>query len=151
MLIEKLGERYEVTRTSIKKWTVGSPIQAPLDALETLLKRDRFAPTRSWEMIVRVATDEASIVDNREIPDICLQHMMAVMLLDKTVTFRSAHDKPRMQDPAILRERAKIHASTTTSSSAKCPAARRSLRLRLPTASASRNASPPSAAPPKIP
>ena len=28
-LIDKLGERYEVTRTDIKKWTVGSPIQAP--------------------------------------------------------------------------------------------------------------------------
>ena len=32
-LVEKLGERYEITRTNIKKWTVGSPIQAPLDAL----------------------------------------------------------------------------------------------------------------------
>ena len=32
VLIEKLGERYEITRTNIKKWTVGSPIQAPLDA-----------------------------------------------------------------------------------------------------------------------
>jgi len=108
MLIEKLGERYEVTRTSIKKWTVGSPIQAPLDALEILLKRNRFEPDRVRQMIVRVASDEASIVDNREIPDICLQHMMAVMLVDKTVSFRSAHDKPRMQDPAILLERAKI-------------------------------------------
>ena len=28
-LIDKLGERYEITRTNIKKWTVGSPIQAP--------------------------------------------------------------------------------------------------------------------------
>jgi 2-methylcitrate dehydratase PrpD len=34
--------------------------------------------------------------------------MLAVMLVDKTVSFRSAHDKARMQDPAILRERAKI-------------------------------------------
>src|SRR5260370_7361059 len=41
-------------------------------------------------------------------PDICLQHMVAVMLLDKTVSFRAAHDKPRMQDPAVLRERAKV-------------------------------------------
>ena len=28
MLVEQLGERYEITRTDIKKWTVGSPIQA---------------------------------------------------------------------------------------------------------------------------
>jgi 2-methylcitrate dehydratase PrpD len=49
-----------------------------------------------------------SVVDNREMPDVCIQHMMAVMLIDKNVTFRSAHDKPRMQDPAILRQRAKV-------------------------------------------
>jgi 2-methylcitrate dehydratase PrpD len=47
-------------------------------------------------------------VDNREIPDICLQHMIAVMLIDKTVSFHAAHDKPRMQDPAVLRQRGKV-------------------------------------------
>jgi 2-methylcitrate dehydratase PrpD len=47
-------------------------------------------------------------VNNREIPDICLQHMVAVMLLDNTVAFGAAHDKARMKDPAILRERAKV-------------------------------------------
>lgn len=34
--------------------------------------------------------------------------MVAVMLLDKTASFAAAHDTPRMQDPAILRERAKV-------------------------------------------
>jgi len=32
-LVEKLGERYEIAGTDIKKWTVGSPIQGPLDAV----------------------------------------------------------------------------------------------------------------------
>src|SRR5262245_6805452 len=41
-LVEKLGERYEITRTDIKKWTVGSPIQAPLDAVELLRRRRPF-------------------------------------------------------------------------------------------------------------
>jgi 2-methylcitrate dehydratase PrpD len=41
-------------------------------------------------------------------PDICLQHMMAVMMIDKTASFKAAHDKPRMQDPEILRQRAKV-------------------------------------------
>jgi 2-methylcitrate dehydratase PrpD len=31
------------------------------------------------------------------------------MLLDKTVSFHAAHDKPRMQDPAALRQRAKVN------------------------------------------
>jgi 2-methylcitrate dehydratase PrpD len=107
-LVEKLGERYEVTRTNIKKWTVGSPIQAPLDALENLRKRRSFEATDVQKVTVRVATSEANTVNNREMPDICLQHMVAVMLLDKTASFDAAHDKPRMQDAAVLRERAKV-------------------------------------------
>jgi 2-methylcitrate dehydratase PrpD len=107
-LIDKLGERYEVTRTNIKKWCVGSPIQAPLDALEILLKQHSFAADQIQSVTVRVATREATIVDNRNLPDISLQHLMAVMLVQKTVTFRSAHDISLMKDPSILRERAKI-------------------------------------------
>jgi 2-methylcitrate dehydratase PrpD len=41
-------------------------------------------------------------------PDICLQHLIAVMLVEKTVSFRTAHDKARMQDPVIMRARAKV-------------------------------------------
>ena len=108
LLIEKLGTRFEVTRTQIKKWTVGAPIQAPLDGLDTLLKKHRFQPEQVKEITVRVATDEAAIVNNREISDICLQHLMAVMLIDKTVSFQTAHDGGRMKDPAVLRERAKV-------------------------------------------
>src|SRR5260370_23187991 len=34
--------------------------------------------------------------------------MAAVMVMDKTVSFHSAHDKARMNDPATLREREKV-------------------------------------------
>jgi 2-methylcitrate dehydratase PrpD len=51
---------------------------------------------------------EATTVSNREMPDICLQHMAAVMLADKTATFTSAHDQARMKDAAVLRQRAKV-------------------------------------------
>ena len=108
MLVDKLGERFEITRTNIKKWTVGSPIQAPLDALELLVKKHNLDPEQVRKIVVRVATNEATIVNNREIPDICLQHMMAVMLVDRTVTFKSAHDKARMSDATILKHRAKV-------------------------------------------
>ena len=107
-LIDKLGERYEVTRTNIKKWPVGSPIQAALDAIEILRKQRAFEAAQVQQVTVQLATDEAAIVNNREIPDICLQHMVAVMLLDKTVSFVSAHDQARLKDPATLRERAKV-------------------------------------------
>ena len=108
-LVEKLGERFEITETDIKKWTVGAPIQAPLDALEILLKRRPFTADDVQQVTVRVARTQGSVVNNREMPDICLQHMVAVMLIDKTATFKSAHDKARMQDPAVLRVRAKVN------------------------------------------
>jgi 2-methylcitrate dehydratase PrpD len=107
-LVEKLGERYEVMRTNIKKWTVGSPIQAALDAVQISQTKNSFTVDQVKEVTVRLATDEASIVNNREIPGICLQHMVAVMLLDTTVTFRSAHDVARMRDPKVLEQRAKV-------------------------------------------
>jgi 2-methylcitrate dehydratase PrpD len=107
-LVEKLGERYEVVQTDIKKWTVGSPIQGPLDAIEAIRSKRPFESDRVQRVTVRLAPSVAAVVDNRDIPDICLQHMVAVMLVDKTVSFHAAHDKPRMQDAAILRERAKV-------------------------------------------
>jgi 2-methylcitrate dehydratase PrpD len=107
-LVDKLGERYEIARTNIKKWTVGSPIQAPLDALANFFKQRSFSADDVSKVVVRIGTDEANTVSNRDMPDICLQHMMAIMLLDKTVTFASVHDKARMKDPAVLRQRAKV-------------------------------------------
>jgi 2-methylcitrate dehydratase PrpD len=107
-LVEKLGERYEVVQTDIKKWTVGSPIQGPLDAIEAIRSKRRFQSDQVRRVTVRLAPSVAAVVDNRDIPDICLQHMVAVMLVDNTVSFHAAHDKPRMQDAAILRERAKV-------------------------------------------
>src|SRR6202795_2406604 len=107
-MIEQLGERYGVVQTTIKKWTTGGPIQAPLDALESLRKRQPFAADQVKQVVVRAASRPAYTVNNRDMPDICLQHLVAVMLVDKTVSFRAAHDKARMQDPAILRERAKV-------------------------------------------
>jgi 2-methylcitrate dehydratase PrpD len=108
MLIDGLGTRYEVMRTDVKKWTVGSPIQAPLDALYNLHQKNRIVPDEVTKIVVRVAPREASVVNNREIPDINLQHMIAVMLMDKTASFKAAHDVERMRDPDTMKHRAKV-------------------------------------------
>jgi 2-methylcitrate dehydratase PrpD len=107
-LVDGLGERYEVTQTTLKRWTTGGPIQSPLDALQLILKKHPFEPDQVKQVVVRAATSAAYTVNNREMPDICLQHMVAVMILDKTASFQAAHDKPRMQDPKVLAVRAKV-------------------------------------------
>jgi 2-methylcitrate dehydratase PrpD len=108
-LSEGLGERYEIAQTDIKKWTVGSPIQGALDGIEAIRNKRPFEADQVQSVTVRLAPATARVVDNRDIPDISLQHMVAVMLLDKTVSFHAAHDKPRLQDPAALRQRAKVN------------------------------------------
>jgi 2-methylcitrate dehydratase PrpD len=108
VLVDKLGERYEVMNTDIKKWTVGTPIQAPLDAIDNIRRKHPFEADDVKAVSVRLAPTVGAVVDNRDIPDICLQHMVAVMLIDKTASFHAAHDKPRMQDAAVLRQRRKV-------------------------------------------
>jgi 2-methylcitrate dehydratase PrpD len=108
LLVEELGARYEVANTDVKKWSVGTPIQAPLDALELLRRQRPFDAEDVTEVVVRLAPTVGAVVDNRDIPDICLQHMVAVMLLDGTASFAAAHDAARMRDAAVLGERAKV-------------------------------------------
>jgi 2-methylcitrate dehydratase PrpD len=107
-LVDGLGERFEIINTDIKKWTVGTPIQAPLDAIENLRRKRPFEADDVKEVAVRLAPSVGAVVDNRDIPDICLQHMVAVMLIDKTASFHAAHDKARMKDATVLRQRSKV-------------------------------------------
>jgi 2-methylcitrate dehydratase PrpD len=107
-IVEELGKRFEVCQTNIKKWTVGSPIQAPLDALQSILQKHLVHLDPLEKGVVRMATSEAKTVNDRSMQDISLQQMMAVMLVDKTVSFRAAHDRERVEDAAIIRERAKV-------------------------------------------
>jgi len=108
LLTDALGVRHEVVLTDIKKWTVGSPIQGPLDALELMRKKHPFTADEVKEVTVRLEPSVANIVDNRDMPDVCLQHMVAVMLMDQTASFKAAHDKARMQAAATLAQRHKV-------------------------------------------
>jgi 2-methylcitrate dehydratase PrpD len=107
-LARELGERYEILQTDIKRWAVGSPIQAPLDSLLELIREHRLRADEVERVIVRVAHLGANTTDNREMPDICMQHLCSVMLLDGTVTFKSSHDEKRMRHPKVLDLRKRI-------------------------------------------
>ena len=121
-LIERLGERFEIVNTDIKKWTVGTPIQAPLDAIDTMRRKRSFDADEVTTVAVRLAPTVGAVVDNRDIPDICLQHMVAVMLIDKTASFHAAHDKPRMKNADVLGQRAKVTYVPDASLAALLPA-----------------------------
>jgi len=64
MLIDKLGERYEIMRTDVKRWVVGYPIQARSTRLDNLLRNNRLSRTKLKQIVVRVGTHDAMLVDN---------------------------------------------------------------------------------------
>src|SRR5215210_4124948 len=103
-----LGERFEILGTNIKKWSVGSPVQSALDALSSLMESVR-PPAHDIESIrVHLPTRSARTVDNAPMPDVNVQHLLALLLVDGNLTFDSVHDHARMHDPAVLALRRKI-------------------------------------------
>ncbi len=104
----ELGHTFEIMRSNIKKWSVGSPIQPALDALSNLIDTHQLRAADLVRMRVEVQDSESDIVNNRDMPDICMQHLLAVMLLDGKVTFTSSHDVKRMKDRKILDVRKRI-------------------------------------------
>jgi 2-methylcitrate dehydratase PrpD len=130
-LVRGLGENFEVMNASIKRWSVGSPIQAPLDSLAVLMQEHRFRVDDVKRLVVRVAHQGANTVDNRDMPDICMQHMCAVMLLDGTVSFASSHDEKRMRDRRILAIREKTELRGDDALSAAMPSRQGIVELEL--------------------
>lgn len=107
-LVQGLGSTYEIVNTNIKRWSVGSPIQAPLDSLLDLIRAQGIRAGDVVKLTVRVSKQGANTTDNRTMPDICMQHLCAVMLEDGIVTFASSHDEKRMKDPKVLALRSRV-------------------------------------------
>ena len=120
-LTRGLGANYEIMNTNIKRWSVGSPVQAPLDSLRDLILEHQIKATDVKKVVVRVAHQGANTVDNRDMPDICMQHMCAIMLIDGNVTFASSHDQKRMRDREVLALRNRIELRGDDALSAAMP------------------------------
>jgi 2-methylcitrate dehydratase PrpD len=90
-----------VTDTAIKIFSVGYPIQAPLDAFLALRREHGLSVDNVARIVVKLPADGARVVDNRAMPDVNVQHMMAVALIDGTVSFEASHSYERMADPQV--------------------------------------------------
>ena len=107
-LVADLGRVYEIENTSIKRWAVGYPIQAPLDAVSNLIGRHTISPAEIERVTVTIDDQGARTVNQRRMASINIQHLVAIMLLDGDITFASAHDERRVNDPAVLKMRKRI-------------------------------------------
>lgn len=104
---EALGERFELMRTAIKKWCVGSPCQAALDSIEDLLREHRFTADDVADIHVTLPERRVLIV-NSTVSNLNLSHLLSLFIVDGGVTFESVHETSRMADPKILALRGRV-------------------------------------------
>ena len=107
-MVAGLGSRFFVTESAIKPYSVGYPIQAPLDAFLTLRRAHALTERDVEKIVVRLPEDGARIVDNRSMPDINCQHIIALALVDGEVSFEDSHSYDRMADPDVLAAKALV-------------------------------------------
>jgi 2-methylcitrate dehydratase PrpD len=100
-MVAGLGTRFFITETAIKVFSVGYPIQAPLDAFLTLRRQNALTPDNVQRIVARLPEDGARVVDNRAMPDVNIQYVMAVALIDGTLSFDASHSYERMRDPQV--------------------------------------------------
>src|SRR5215813_6148535 len=101
-MVAGLGSRFFVTETAIKPYSVGYPIQAPLDAFLTLRREHKLSADKVERIVVSLPEDGARIVNDRSMPDVNCQHIIALALVEGTVSFEDSHSYARMKDPRVL-------------------------------------------------
>jgi 2-methylcitrate dehydratase PrpD len=121
-LTADLGTRFEIMQASIKKWCVGSPNQAVLDAVSALIDVHKITGDGVKSIVITMPSDRIHIVDNGAMPDVCVQHLAALALVDGGVSFASCHDHDRMHDPVIQAVRNRISMIASDELTAAVPA-----------------------------
>jgi 2-methylcitrate dehydratase PrpD len=107
-MVARLGERFFVSETAIKVFSVGYPIQSALDAFLALRREHRLTPATVQHIRVRLPADGASVVDNSAMPDVNCQYIIAVALIDGTVSFDASHSLERMTDPQVRAVKSRV-------------------------------------------
>ena len=107
-MVAGLGDRYFVTETAIKPYSVGYPIQAPLDAFLRLRRAHGLSPDNVERIVVRLPADGARVVNDRAMPDVNCQHIIALALVSGTVSFEDSHSYERMADPEVRAAKARV-------------------------------------------
>ena len=86
-----------------------------MDSIQALVLQHNLAADDIAAITINMSDKEAYVVDNRDMPAVNLQYLVAVMILDRTVSFASAHDEARVDAPAIaaIKERVRLQPDTS--------------------------------------
>jgi len=123
-LIQDLGSRYEILDTSIKKYPAGQPVQATLEGYFRLVKEHGLKAEDIREILVRLPASQARTVNDRLMPDVNCQYLLAVAMLDGAIDFANAHDFERMRAADVLEMKKRVRLAADPELTRKHPAVR---------------------------
>jgi 2-methylcitrate dehydratase PrpD len=101
-MVKGLGTRFFVTESAIKTFSVGFPMQATLDAFLTLRRQHSLTVDNVERIVLTLPADGAAVVDDSPMPDVNANYLIAVALIDGTVSFDASHSYERMKDPQVV-------------------------------------------------
>jgi 2-methylcitrate dehydratase PrpD len=107
-ILAELGQRFTITSCLIKKYPVGSPMMETVDATLTMLANQSIPPEQIERIVVRIPESGARTVNNRRMPDVNVQYMVAAILLEGKLSFELAHDYGRFQNSRVLALKEKV-------------------------------------------
>lgn len=108
VLTDALGERFEVAHTTLKKWSVATPAQAPIDGLKSVIDEEGLNPAQIARVTTCISARSAMVVKDRDMPNVNIEHLLATLLVDGDLSYAVAHDVTRMRDPNVLQARRRV-------------------------------------------
>jgi 2-methylcitrate dehydratase PrpD len=107
-LTKDLGVDYAVMGANFKFYSAGYPIHSPVEAVLGMKSDYGLDVEEIKSITVRMSSHPASVVDNRSMPTICLQHMVAVALVAGKLGFDEAHSSALQNDPLVLQLKSRV-------------------------------------------
>jgi 2-methylcitrate dehydratase PrpD len=107
-ILAELGQRFTITSCLVKKYPVGSPMMETVDATLAMLAKQSVDTDEIGKVVVHIPESGARTVNNRRMPDVNVQFMVAAILIEGRLTFDMAHDYARFQNPRVLALKEKV-------------------------------------------
>jgi 2-methylcitrate dehydratase PrpD len=104
-LTKDLGVDFAVMGVNFKFYSAGYPIHSAVEAALNLTTTHNLDVDKIEGILVQMPSFPASVVNNREMPTICLQDMLAVALVAGRLGVDEAHSTRLLTDPRVRRLR----------------------------------------------
>jgi 2-methylcitrate dehydratase PrpD len=102
-LVRDLGREFSVMGANFKFYSAGYPIHSAVEAALLLKERHAIDLADILGISARLPEHPASVVDDRGMPTISIQHMLGVALVAGKLGFDEAHSAALQADPEVLR------------------------------------------------